>query len=413
MTKSLKSSVFRRQLFAITSTAAFAAFARNSENDMTIDIEERIRRYADMIDEAIDTDQATRPHRAAVATDRDRRLTGPLLAAAAATVTVVGLGVIVASRDTTPPAASEPVETPSTLPAVAAPIDPTGQGVLIDLTAEIDNDTYEPAWDSTRVEPGAVGWFDAPSGLPDDLATQGALTTEMSPAALAAFFTCAEWTVDDEGPLCRGLGGGNGIEHIDYGESGGLYVGIGVQIGGTDVRSQLWNQAYGALWGYETIDTVPEPTEISFGDVTGLSYRVDDQAYLAWEHEPGIVVWLHSQGLSDEQLAEIAAGVEPVELPDRLPLLLEVAAVYSEPVPPMPGDRVEDLSLLVSSNGPPVLKYATDRRSTLRCVRVLRAMPIDRGSSDDPFNRVGRQRSRSVRRNGTDRQWPHASNYCR
>ena len=325
---------------------------------MTIDIEGRIRRYAGIIDDAIDTDRATRPHQTVATSGRARNLTGPLLAAAAATVTVVGLGVIATTRDTTP-AASEPIETPTTLSAAAAPVDPTGQGVVIDLTAVTDNDTYEPAWDSIGVAPDAVGWFDATSGLPDDLATQRSLTTDMSPAVLSAFFTCAEWTVDGDGPLCNKLAGGNGIEHIDYGETGGPYVGIGVQIGDTDVRSQLWNQAYGALWGYETINTVPEPTEISFGDVTGLSYRVDDQAYLAWEYEAGTVVWLHSQGLNDEQLADIAASVKPVGLPDRLPLLMEVAPVGFEPVSPMPGDRVKDLSLLVSSNGPPALKYGT------------------------------------------------------
>ncbi|WP_395154903.1 hypothetical protein [Ilumatobacter sp.] len=70
-------------------------------------------------------------------------------------------------------------------------------------------------------------------------------------------------------------------------------------------------------------------------------------------------MWLHTQGLSNEQLAEIAAGVEPVELPDRLPLLLDARPVDVEPVPPLPGDRVEDLLLLVSANGPPVLKYGT------------------------------------------------------
>lgn len=326
---------------------------------MTIDIEERIRRYADIIDHAIDTDQATRQYLAVATSDRGRNLTGPLLAAAAATFTVVGLGLIVTNRDTAPPAASEPIESPGTLPAAAAPVDPTGQGVVIDLSAESDSDTFEPAWDSIRVASDAVGWFDATSGLPDDLATQRSLTTDMSPAALSAFFTCAEWTVDGDGPLCNKLAGGNGIEHIDYGETGGPYVGIGVQIGDTDVRSQLWNQAYGALWGYETINTVPEPTEISFGNVTALSYRVDDHAYLAWEYQAGIVVWLHSQGLDDEQLADIAASVKPVELPDRLPLLLEVAPVDFEPVSPMPGDRVEDLSWLVSSNGPPALKYGT------------------------------------------------------
>ncbi|WP_395154902.1 hypothetical protein [Ilumatobacter sp.] len=208
---------------------------------MTIDIEERIRRYADIIDDAIDTDQATRPHHAVATSDRGRNLTGPLLVAAAATVTIVGLGLIVTNCDTTPPAASEPIETPSTLPTVASPIDPTGQGVVIDMTFQINNDNYEPAWDSIRVVPGSVGWFDATSGLPDDLATQRGLTTDMSPTALAAFFTCAEWTVDDDGPLCNKLIGGNGIEHIDYGDRAGPYVGVGVQIGDTDVRSQLWN----------------------------------------------------------------------------------------------------------------------------------------------------------------------------
>jgi hypothetical protein len=184
---------------------------------------------------------------------------------------------------------------------------------------------------------------------------QRRLASGWSPEAMSNLFTCIEWTVDDAGPICNRLAGGNGIEQVDYGDS----LGIGVQLGGTDVRSQLWNQAYGQLWGYETIAEVPEPTEITIGGVTGLSYRVDDHAYLAWEYAPDVVVWLHSRGLSDEQLATIAAGVEPVQLPDHLPIALELRPPEFAPIAPQPGDRVGDVPLLVASNDTPRLRYGT------------------------------------------------------
>lgn len=281
-----------------------------------------------------------------------------LLSLAAACLVVVGIAAVWFTVDNRQAEDSAPAQQPSSTTPESTPttsIDPTGRGVVIDMSDHVDDATGVVVWDAIRVAPGTIGWFDATTGVPAELVDQRRLASGWSADAISNLFACIEWSVDDAGPICERLAGGNGIEHVDYGDS----LGIGVQLGDTDVRSQLWNQAYGQLWGYETIAEIPAPTEIVVGDITGLSYRVDDHAYLAWQYAPDVVVWLHARGLTDEQLATIAAGVEPVQLPDQLPLALELRPPGYTTVVPQPGDSVDGVPLLVASNDTPRLRYGT------------------------------------------------------
>jgi hypothetical protein len=269
-------------------------------------------------------------------TGHDRRW----LAVAASIVVVAGIAAVwaaVANRNLDEPPA--PVQQPVTSPppsntsdndtaaattTVPGEVSITPGATWIGNVRTVPNDEsggwYDPPWDPIPIASGTVGWFEAGDNLPGDLAALRDVAGADADG-LAGFFTCRDWTLDGDGaPTCTGLGGGNGIEHVTYGDQ----LGVGVELGNTDARTQLWAQAQGSLWGYDQVTEPPEPTIIDVGDIEGYSYRDGDQAYLAWEYQPGVVVWLDSNGLDDNQLADIAVGVRPVELPTELPLPLQL-----------------------------------------------------------------------------------------
>lgn len=268
------------------------------------------------------------------------------LAAAAAVIVLVGLGGVwlTISRDIDespapaqqPDPAQRPDTSPAVTPATSLPedLEPASSGSdaagnVVTLPWSDNDGWYESPFDPIPIARGTIGWFEAGDGLPSQLAGRSAHLIAPSNGATAAFFACREWTLTSGVPTCTMLTGGNFVEHVHYGDQ----LEIGVQLGGTDARTQLSIQASGSLWGYD-ID-LPEPTVIPIGDIEGYSYRNDDHSYMAWEYQPGVVVWLEARGLDDTQLAEIAAGVRPATLPDELPVLLqldETTIVAGDPV---------------------------------------------------------------------------------
>jgi hypothetical protein len=263
-------------------------------------------------------------------------------AAVLAVAGVAGLWAAVANRDVNdrPATAQRPASNPADTEGSSAPatiVSSVGPGLPgttltgnVVTLPESESDYYEPPWDAIPLATGTIGWFEAGEGLPDEIRALGDGDGAPSVEATAGFFVCSGWTLANGLPTCNALNGGNGIEHVDYGDR----LGIGVQLGDTDARTQLWAQSQGSLWGYETVTEPPEPTIIEVGDTDGYSYRDGDHAYLVWEYQPGVVVWLHARGLDDSQLADIAGGVHPAELPDSLPLLLQLDQSTSTEVGP-------------------------------------------------------------------------------
>ncbi len=273
------------------------------------------------------------------------------LAVAASVVVVAGIAAVwaaVASRNVDEPLG--PAQQPVTAPLRSDPMvdDAAVEATTTSMPGEVSISSgatwvgniravpnassdgwYVPPWDPIAIAPGTIGWFEAGDNLPDGLAARRELAG--GPGGLAGFFVCREWTLDSSGaPTCTELGGGNGVEQVTYGDQ----LGVGVELGNIDARTQLWAQAQGSLWGYDEVMEPPEPTTVDIDGIEGYGYRSGDRAYLAWEYQPGVVVWLNGQGLDDIQLADIAAEVHPVELPAELPLLLQLADLGTTEVGP-------------------------------------------------------------------------------
>ena len=279
---------------------------------MPIDLDTRLADYARTIDDAIDR--------------ADSRLEAPasssgrsaLVGLAAAAVAVLGLGMFAVAREDAGAPATQLLDT---LPAVdPAANPPSSPGSVIDVPQSA-SDIWMPPWDPIRIALGTIGWFEAGDDLPPEIASLPQNETIPDDTARSAFFVCASWTIDADGPICDRLAGGNGIEHVSYGDR----LGIGVGLGDTTPQDQLWNQAAGSLWAYDAFTEPPEPTIVPVGEVDGVSYRDGDAAYLAWEYEPGVVVWLKGNGFSDDELGAIAEGVRPAPLPSELPTLLRLS----------------------------------------------------------------------------------------
>ena len=284
---------------------------------MPIDLDTRLADYARTIDDAIehsiDRAESSLPEAPAASSGR-----GALVGLAAAAVAVLGLGMFAVAREDAGAPATQPLDT---LPAVdPAANPPPSRGSVIDVPRSA-SDFYMPPWDPIRIAPGTIGWFEAGDDLPPEIASLPQNETIPDDTARSAFFVCASWTIDADSPICDRLAGGNGIEHVTYGDR----LGIGVGLGDTTPQDQLWNQASGSLWAYDAFTEPPEPTIIPVGEVDGVSYRNGDAAYLAWEYEPGVVVWLRGNGLSDDELSTIAEGVRPAPLPAELPVLLRLS----------------------------------------------------------------------------------------
>lgn len=324
----------RTELFGDTGEGAGSAFGTVGEVSRPEDAE-----LADVYSMRFDLDRSAEPSA--------RRPAGrSWLAVAAALIAVtgvVGMWAAIANRDADdqPAAAQNPVTSPADTESSAAQTTATPNvssvvGVLPGTTLtgnvvtlpESGSDFYEPPWDPIPIAPGTIGWFDAGENLPDEIRALGG--GGPSTQATAGFFTCREWTLADGVPTCSALGEGNGIEHVDYGDR----LGIGVELGDADAPAQLWAQAQGSLWGYDTVTDPPDPTVLDVAGIDGYSYREGDHAYLVWEYQPGVVVWLHSRGLDDTQLADIAGGVRPAELPAELPLLLQLGQSPSTEIGP-------------------------------------------------------------------------------
>jgi len=275
---------------------------------MPLDLDTRLADYARTIDDAIDRADSRLE---APASSSGR---GALVGLAAVAVAVLGLGVFAVAREDAGAPTTQPLDT---LPAVDPATNPPSTGNVIDVPQSA-SDFWMPPWDPIRIAPGTIGWFEAGDDLPPDIASLPQNETIPDDTARSAFFFCASWTFDADGPICDRLVGGNGVEHVTFGDR----LGIGVQLGATTPEDQLWNQARGSLWPYDIGTEPPAPTVIRVGDRDGYSYRDGDDAYLAWEYEPGVVVWINGRGLSDAELGQIAVGVRPAELPAALPVLL-------------------------------------------------------------------------------------------
>lgn len=278
---------------------------------MPIDLDTRLADYASTIDDAIERADS-RPMAAASSSGR-----GALVGLAAVAVAVLGLGVFAVAREDAGVPATQPLDT---LPAVDPAANPPSTGNVIDVPQSA-SDIYVPPWDPIRIAPGTIGWFEAGDDLPTDIASLPQDQTIPDDSTRSGFFVCASWTVDADGPICNQLAGGNGVEQVTFGER----LGVGVGLGDTTPKDQLWNQASGSLWAYDAFTDPPEPTIIPVGDRDGYSYRNGDDAYLAWEYEPGVVVWLKGNGFSDDELSAIAEGVRPAPLPAELPVLLRLS----------------------------------------------------------------------------------------
>ena len=217
----------------------------------------------------------------------------------------------------------EPGDTTSVLPLVE-PIPVTRDQV----------DQPSAPWDDIAVAPGTVGWYDLDTAVvPNDLAARLGEPMVWDTSYMMNFYRCPTWqagtgsvadgTLDATGITCDGLEGGY-REVVEFGDT----LGVGTGIGRSDwtnnelptIETLLFGLANGSLWGYEDHDTPPEPTRHDIDGVNAVSYRVDDHAYLVLEPTPGTFVWLHARGLSDTDLEAAARALEPVELPDALPV---------------------------------------------------------------------------------------------
>jgi|GEM_PF-4141022 len=312
----------------------------------TPSVEERLARYATELDSATAQQMAGAESLDRSQSAESRRWTGLTVGLAAATVAVVGLGFLAAQRDQpAAPLASSPAPTTvfaeTTTPAASETAVSSSGGII--EVPQSDSDAYRPPWDPIAIAPGTIGWFEFGDGVPASVSDPE--PAEPTPYAeddvtRSAFFRCVDWTIsDDDAPTCTQLAGGNGVEHTSYGDQ----LGVGVALGPSTVGEQLWVQAQGSLWGYEEVTEPPEPTTITFGDTEAVSYRNGDHAYLAWDHAPGVVVWLQSRGLDDTELAFVAAGVRPAELPSELPVLISLND--PQPVPSGPGSISDERSV--------------------------------------------------------------------
>lgn len=239
------------------------------------------------------------------------------LTLAAALVAIVGLiGVAAVIRHRSQLGASEAAvgdAPPTGSPADAAPI----------VLPEHGGDFGWSQFDPIRIAPGTIGWFDATTGLPDGLAAQrNERGTEIETRSV--YFRCVQWTTDADGPICTQLTGGNGIDMVAYGDT----LGIGVNLGSSDLASVAGQLVRGGVIPYDAV--MPPAVDLPVNGQTAKLYRVQQQTYLFWQARPGAMVWLHGNGLSDDQLITIAAGVQPVQLPAAMPVTLQLTPAVND-----------------------------------------------------------------------------------
>jgi len=208
---------------------------------------------------------------------------------------------------------------------VATPTPPAGQpptgGTPATISVPSIDDEHSPVpFDGVAVAPGTIGWFHL-GHTPAPLTARIGAEQRWSDAYTSIFFTCADWDRAKPMLTCTRLEGGNYISHTRYGSN----LEIGTQLGdGVDAAKVLWAMAQGSLWGYDRQQSPPTPTVVRIGTIDGVSDRNGDTAYLAWQRSPGVVVWLKATGFTDAEMAQLAAAVEPVQLPATLPLITSI-----------------------------------------------------------------------------------------
>ena len=302
------------------------------------ELDDRLRTMFDVVMPLLD-DAGSRPG-VRVGPDRRRGVV-----AAAAAVAVVGAGVVATlalrpgsesvSHDAAAPSSALPVQASATTSTTSVS---GGDADTIPL-AYSDDDSLPSPWDAIRVAPGTIGWYDINvDALAPEIQSVLGQRDAWSADYISRFYRCVAWAESDDGaPTCTKLATG-GREFVSYGGQGDIElgdggVGIGTNLVASDPKELLWSLGAGSLWGYDTVTEPPEPTEVAIGQRTGYQYRNGDAAYLLWEQEPGVFVWLKGQGLDDTTLVALAESVVPVPVPGQLPLQLSLEDEAGSPEP--------------------------------------------------------------------------------
>lgn len=211
------------------------------------------------------------------------------LAVAAAAIVVVGVGALVAierpSSDTqdVAPAAQPPTVSPSTEQSF-------GSSELCD-DAGCDN------FDPLPVVAGAATFYrsDTAAGLgPESIRLD----------RFEHLTRCAELTLD--GTSCARIEGIAGVGLVAYAATGGS---TSVQVGTT--FTTISPTEYAQRWG--PTQGGGETSAVVVRGHDGVRYSNEDRPAVVWQESPGVLVWVAVDATFDDELLEIAEGVNPVD----------------------------------------------------------------------------------------------------
>ena len=293
---------------------------------MSIDLENRLRGYAQVLDAAIESDLSLEIELLATVDEElvelDGRSSSPrraaLVAVAAAGLLIGGcLALLTDHHSETLIPAAETSTYASTAPT-AATFPPTTEVPVDDPTT----------WDPIRVAAGTLGWYEfgeVSAALASSLTDLQSWTTDYT----ARFYLCSSYTVDADGPICTGLRGGNFVAPSTFAGTGEL----GTHLGDISTADLAWILARDSSLGYGEVTGAPPATPVAVGDHAGLMYSKSGTSYLVWEQAPGVHLWIRATGWTTDDMVGLALTVRPATLPDRLPLALIVDSVSPSGAP--------------------------------------------------------------------------------
>ena len=293
---------------------------------MSIDLENRLRSYGDVLDAAIEFELI-----------RDIELTAPLademvpLSSSAssprrtALVVVAAAGLLIGGSL----ALLTDDHSASQIPAAETASESGPGTTILSFPSSTTNPPDDPSlWDPIRVAPGTVGWYefgDIPASLTSRVGAVESWTNDYT----ASFYRCATYTVDAEGPICTGLIGGNFVAPTTFAGTGEL----GTHLGDMTTADLAWALAQGSSLGYADVTSAPPATPVAVGDHAGLMYSNAHTSYLVWEQTPGVHLWIRATDVPTDDMVGLALTVRPAVLPDHLPLPIIVDTVSTSGAP--------------------------------------------------------------------------------
>ena len=293
---------------------------------MSIDLENRLRNYGDVLDAAIEFDLVHDIELTARLDDDMVPLSGSASSPRrTALVVVAAAGLLIGGSL----ALLTDHRSESQVPAAETASESGPATTILSFPSSTTISPDDPSlWEPIRVAPATVGWYefgDIPASLTSRVGAVESWTSDYT----ASFYRCATYTVDAEGPICTGLIGGNFVAPTTFAGTGEL----GTHLGDMSTADLAWTLAQGSLWGYDEVTSAPPPTPVAVGDHAGLMYSNADTSYLVWEQTSGVHLWIRATDVPTDDMVGLALTVRPAILPDHLPLPIIVDTVSPSGAP--------------------------------------------------------------------------------